>query len=84
MYAGCVSGAIDKNEYLQIIEKSGFAAITIQKNKVIQIPSDILARYLGDADLEKYNRGEYGIFSITVYAEKPVKSSSCCAPGCCG
>src|SRR5690606_33272892 len=41
MYAGCVSGAIQKNNYLEFIRLNGFENITIQKEKAIHIPDDI-------------------------------------------
>lgn len=80
MYAGCVAGAIQKDEYLSIIQKAGFSAITIQKEKRITLPDDILKDYLSADQIQKFNSGKTGIFSITVYAEKP---ENCCAPGCC-
>jgi hypothetical protein len=80
MYAGCVSGAIQKAEYLSIIEKAGFDQITIQKEKRITLPLEILKEYLTDDEIEDFNQGQTGIFSVTVYAEKP---TNCCAPGCC-
>ena len=43
MYAGCVAGAIQKQAYLELIEINGFKNITIQKEKVITIPDDILS-----------------------------------------
>lgn len=70
MYAGCVSGAIQKSEYLSIIEKSGFKNISIQKEKVITLPDDILSNYLSSQEIEDYNKSGVGIYSITVYAEK--------------
>jgi SAM-dependent methyltransferase len=73
MYAGCVSGAIQKEDYLDIIRESGFQNITIQKEKAIHIPSDILGNYLNAQEMEAFYQGETGIFSITVYAEKPGK-----------
>ena len=42
LYAGCVSGAIQKSEYLGIIEEAGFINITLQKDKTIIIPDEIL------------------------------------------
>jgi arsenite methyltransferase len=83
MYAGCVSGAIQKNEYLSIIKQTGFDNILVQKERKITIPDEILSVYLGDQELEKYKAGALGIYSITVYAEKPVEKEACCAPGCC-
>src|SRR5687768_3197732 len=79
LYAGCVSGAIQKNEYLGIIEESGFTNITLQKDKTINIPNEILANYLSAEEIAAYRSGTTRITSITVYAEKPAKDDrNCC------
>lgn len=98
MYAGCVAGAIQKTDYIQSIQDNGFKNITIQKEKPITIPNDILSKYLTLEQVNDFNKGGTGIFSITVYAEKPgdkvekpkiklseIQSSSCCEPSsnCC-
>jgi ubiquinone/menaquinone biosynthesis C-methylase UbiE len=70
MYAGCVSGAIQKNEYLGIVEKSGFTNITLQKQKPVLLPKTMLLKYLKEEDVDNFYENT-GIFSITVYAEKP-------------
>jgi len=80
MYAGCVAGAIQKNDYLALIEGNGFASITLQKEKAIIIPDDILKKYLSPGEITDFKTGATGIFSITVYAEKP---TPCCGPACC-
>lgn len=80
MYAGCVAGAIQKETYLQLIEKAGFKNILIQKEKAIELPLDILKKYLTENELIYFQNGASGIFSITVYAEKP---KQCCNPTCC-
>lgn len=84
MYAGCVSGAIQKDEYLDIIKHAGFSRISIQKEKRITLPDEILKEYLSEAAIEDFKTGNTGIFSITVYAEKN-REKSCCEPGsgCC-
>lgn len=82
MYAGCVAGAIQKAVYLELIGAGGFSNIKLQKEKAITIPDDILTRYLGADQLQQFKSGNTGIFSITVYAEKPA-DAGCCAPGCC-
>ena len=84
MYAGCVAGAIQKEAYLQLIEDNGFASITVQKEKAIEIPDDILSNYLDKEALQAFKNGNTGIFSITVYAEKPLaEKKSCCGEDCC-
>ena len=82
MYAGCVSGAIQKQDYLGLITNNGFTGITIQKEKVIAIPDDILAQYLTVDEIAQFKTSNTGIYSITVYAEKPA-AASCCGPDCC-
>ncbi|HTN38761.1 MAG TPA: arsenite methyltransferase [Arachidicoccus sp.] len=82
MYAGCVAGAIQKQSYLQLIEKAGFKAIVIQKDKPILIPADILDKYLSPDEMAQFDGGAKVISSITVYGEKP-GDSTCCTPDCC-
>jgi arsenite methyltransferase len=93
MYAGCISGAIQKNEYLEIIKDAGFKNIEIQKNKKIHLPDEILSAYLSEEEMEHVKSNELGIFSISVYAEKPSSNNpaskeakaACCGPDstCC-
>ena len=85
MYAGCVSGAIQKQVYMELIETTGFTNITIQKEKVISIPDDILINYITKEEIELFRNSDMGIYSITVYAEKPLEKEACCTPGsgCC-
>lgn len=98
MYAGCVAGAIQKSEYLQMITAQGFQNVTIQKEKPITIPDDILIKYLSESEVKTFNKGATGIFSITVFAEKEgtvsekpklkfsdISESTACNPntGCC-
>lgn len=71
MYAGCVAGAIQKSIYLGYIQEAGFQNVTLQKEKPITIPRDILAKYMSDEQIDGFNQGDTGIFSVTVYAEKP-------------
>lgn len=81
MYAGCVAGAILKDDYLDLIRQTGFKGIQVQKERAIQIPDDILSNYLSPHEIQEVKEGQVGIFSINVYGEKP--SEACCEPGCC-
>jgi len=96
MYAGCVSGAIQEKDYLELIQKAGFSNVQIQKSKPIVIPNDILSQYLNPEQIERFGQDQ-GIYSITVYASKPgeevkkkvslgeLRAANQCAPGsgCC-
>ena len=84
MYAGCVAGAIQKDEYLGLIEANGFKNITLQKEKLITVPDDILSNYLSAEQIVSFKQSGTGIFSVTVYAEKQVtEKTACCGPDCC-
>ena len=86
LYAGCISGAIQKKEYLTIVEEAGFNNIQVKKEKRITIPEEILAGYLSPDEVTAYKNSDTSITSITVYAEKPAKDDrNCCEPGssCC-
>ncbi len=86
LYAGCVSGAIQKSAYLAIIVEAGFKNYTVQKDKTISIPDGVLKNYFGDDEIANFKKTKTRITSITVYAEKPAKDErNCCEPGsaCC-
>jgi SAM-dependent methyltransferase len=85
MYAGCVSGAIQKETYLELIQINGFKNLQIQKEKAITIPDDILLNYLNADEILEFKSGKTGIFSISIFAQKPADIASKCTPGggCC-
>ena len=78
LYAGCVSGAIQKDLYLEIIQQTGFKNVAVRKEKEIIIPQEILESHLSAQEMEDFKNSGVGIYSITVYGEK-----GCCKPGCC-
>lgn len=81
MYAGCVSGAVQKSTYLDFITDNGFKNVVINKEKQIIIPDEILRKYLDEKQLAEFKNSGLGIFSITVSAEKPKDCG--CGPTCC-
>ena len=70
MYAGCVAGALQQDEYLGIIKETGFTNIEIKRTKVIELPDEVLVEYLNDSEVEKFKQNNIGIFSITVVGYK--------------
>jgi hypothetical protein len=63
-----------------LISEAGFKGVMLQKEKQIVVPDDILKDYLSAEEISNFKNSSTGIYSITVYAEKP-----CCDPkgGCC-
>lgn len=70
MYAGCVAGALNKEDYLRIVKEAGFKNIAVTKEKLFALPDTILSNYLSAAEIEEYRKSGANIFSITVYGEK--------------
>lgn len=70
MYAGCVSGAIDIQEYLDILRNTGFKNIKVQREQENELPEEVCLKYFTKEEWEKYRNSGSGIFSITVYGEK--------------
>ncbi len=81
VYAGCIGGAVRKDEYIDLIEQSGFANVTVQKEKEFTLPDDVLAQYLSNDEIMELKWSGTKILSINVYAEKPdveKTSKKCC------
>ena len=84
MYAGCVAGAIQQQAYLGIIQQVGFVNVQVQKKRLIHLPEEILAQYLSAEERVAFRTGGTGIYSVTVYAEKPGPDVCCTlGSGCC-
>ena len=86
MYAGCVSGASEKGEYLGIIKSSGFKNISIKKERLIELPDDLLLKFISENELSEFKKSNSGIYSITIYADKLEEGDCCDATNnnCCG
>lgn len=66
MYAGCIASAIQREDYLDEIEKANFANIKVERTKTVEIPDDVLQEHLDEDTINKYKDGNVGIYSITV------------------
>ena len=71
LYAGCVAGAMQMTDYLALIPAAGFVNVQIQKKKPIIVPRDLLEQHLTPQQVHDFETSGTGIYSISVYAEKP-------------
>ena len=71
LYAGCVSGALAQEDYLRIVREAGFQRVQVQQEKRITLSDELLGEFLPPEEIERFKKSEVGIYSITVYAEKP-------------
>jgi SAM-dependent methyltransferase len=94
LYAGCVAGAIKKEDYIKIIEDTGFVNLRIQKERVINIPDEIMLKFISQEAIDLLKTNGINLVSINVYADKPGKielpiykeksEKSCgCGEDCC-
>lgn len=70
MWAGCVSGAEQKEDYLEGIRKAGFSNVEVKKEKQVTLPDELLVKYLDESQLKAYRESGTGVFSITVTGYK--------------
>lgn len=70
LYVGCVSGALTKETYLDIVQKAGFNNIQIRKEKLIDIPDAVYLKYLDKTEFENFKKQGINIKSITLTAQK--------------
>lgn len=71
LYVGCIAGAIQKNDYLELVDRAGYVAVKIQKEKEIRIPDDILAQYLHREEMESFKNNRTAVVSMTLTGDKP-------------
>jgi ubiquinone/menaquinone biosynthesis C-methylase UbiE len=70
MYAGCVAGAIQQEDYISLLKDVGFVNIEIKKTKTINLPDEVLEQYLSHDKIQEFHTSKFGIFSITVVGYK--------------
>ena len=71
MYAGCVAGALQQEDYLDRIRKAGFKNVAVKKSKAIHLPDSLLSAYLSKEEIDEFRRSGAWILSITVVGYKP-------------
>jgi arsenite methyltransferase len=89
LWAGCIAGALDENDYRMKLSAAGFEAIGIEPTRVYDVEDarEFLTSQSVDVDAVAAEAG--GKFmSAFVRAKKPgiaanAKAGACCAPTCC-
>jgi ubiquinone/menaquinone biosynthesis C-methylase UbiE len=66
LYAGCVSGALQKEDYLQIVRDSGYSKVEIKEERANDVPDEYLLQHVSKKALDAYRDSGAGIFSLTV------------------
>jgi arsenite methyltransferase len=90
LWAGCVAGALDEDDYRAKLAAAGFEAIGIEPTRIYDV-EDARAFLTGEGvDVDVIAPQVEGKFmSAFVRAQKPLRADAeraeaCCAPTCCG
>ncbi len=70
LYVGCVSGALQKEEYLARIREAGFSDIEVTQEKRLRLPVELAAQFLNPEEMQLFRESDVGILSITVRGRK--------------
>jgi arsenite methyltransferase len=85
LWVGCISGALEENEYRQKLEHAGFADVEIEPTRIYRVEDarEFLAGQGFDVDaLAPQVDGKF--LSAFIRAVKPAAGSEpCCGPTCC-
>jgi hypothetical protein len=90
LWAGCVAGALEENDYRTRLAVAGFESIGIEPTRVYNIEDAREFLTSKDIDVDAVASTVEGKFmSAFVRAKKPAiasntTDSACCAPSCCG
>lgn len=69
-YAGCISGAVQKEDYINLIKESGFKEVNILKKREVEISDESMLKLISENELKQYKQSGYGVLSITVKGTK--------------
>ena len=70
-YVGCVSGALPKEDYLGLIQETGFSRVEVASERRIQVPAELIAKSLTLEQQENAEQNDLHVMSVTVKAFKP-------------
>jgi arsenite methyltransferase len=70
LYAGCVSGALQKEDYLAIVKAGGYSSVEVKDERINDVPDEYLRESVSQETIDKYRKSGAGIFSITVVGTK--------------
>lgn len=72
LYAGCIAGAIEQNEYLDLLRQAGFTDVRVVREREIVLPDEVLLEYATPEELALFRERQSAILSATVYGVKPL------------
>ena len=84
LWVGCISGALEENEYREKLARAGFESIGVEPTRVYKVEEAREFLAAAGLDPETVGRRIDGKFiSAFVRAIKPASNAACCGPSCC-
>ena len=71
LYTGCVSGALQKDEYLDKAKQAGFADIQIDREREINLPTSVLEGCLTPDQFQEFAQSGTRILSLNLFGKRP-------------
>ncbi len=84
LWVGCISGALEENEYREKLARAGFESIGVEPTRVYKVEE--AREFLAAAGLDPGTVGpqiDGKFISAFVRAIKPASNAACCGPSCC-
>ena len=84
LWVGCISGALEENEYREKLARAGFESIGVEPTRVYKVEE--AHEFLAAAGLDPETAGpqiDGKFISAFVRAIKPSLTAACCGPTCC-
>ncbi len=84
LWVGCISGALEENEYREKLARAGFESIGVEPTRVYKVEE--AREFLAAAGLDSETVGpqiDGKFISAFVRAIKPASNAACCGPSCC-
>ena len=84
LWVGCISGALEENEYREKLARAGFESIGVEPTRVYKVEE--AHEFLAAAGLDPETVGpqiDGKFISAFVRALKPASNAACCGPSCC-
>ena len=72
LFAGCVSGALDRDAYVGLLREAGFDDVRVVEEKVVDVPDDVLEGIVDMEDVRTYRESGGALLSATVVGRKPL------------
>src|SRR6266478_265007 len=84
LWVGCISGALEENEYREKLARAGFESIGVEPTRVYKVEE--AHEFLAASGLDPETVGpqiDGKFISAFVRAIKPSLAAACCGPTCC-